>query len=46
MKRAISENHKHRDNYDGEFHVAIKKTNYKHMKFRLMPECFLTVLPA
>jgi hypothetical protein len=27
MKRAIRENHTQRDDYDGEFHVAIKKQN-------------------
>ena len=32
MKRAIRENHTHRNGYNGEFHVAIKKQIIKHMK--------------
>jgi len=54
MKRAIRENHTHRGmirlQADGEFSRNAGQamwqliTNYKHMKLRLMPKCFLTVL--
>lgn len=54
MKRGMKENHTHAGmigqladasspDISGQA-MWLLKTNYKHMKFRLMPECFLTIL--